>query len=282
MQENLMKVTAQLELCQEESAKKDQLISQLTQQNHKLEEQIREIKGKNQTTTPQKTKTDPSLQTNVKVVISIKSAVGYAYDHTLSFEHPMNQGITDYVIEELKKNTGGGQCKYSDQDITRACAMYFANQKRDSQRKVNGTFNRHRSTCKSNNRKRKKHEERTQTLKDSRVSLTKEERQLGQQVVDLGIDGMSSDEDPCEDENDPSDLRKKRRGPDQKMWKVKEYPWRSTKMTTIIDKLDKEFIENVASPAMKRARWTVIRDSTCTVSDKKPPQNVQAWMLNLD
>ncbi len=271
-----MKITNQLEMCQAESSQKDQIITQLTQQNQKLEEQIREMSwgsGKSK-------KSDPTLQSNVKVVVNIQRALGHVYDTALPFSHPVNQVITDSVLAELKKNANVSQ--YSDQDMIRACATYFANQKKDFQRILNGTKEKHKTTCRRNNRKRKKLEERKLALSDSRVILTPEERELGQEVVNLELDGVSSDEDPSEDESDSSDLRKQRRVSGGKVRKVKSIPWRSKKMTAIIGKLDSGYLQDVASPASRRGRWSLIRDSSCPVSDRKPPENVKAWMLNLD
>ncbi len=263
-------MTAQLEKCREESSKKDQLISQLTQQNHRLEEQIRQMCQRE--SSERKTKRDPTLQTNVKVVVAIQNAMGNNYDYTLPFLHTVNQTVTDNVINELNKN-GGGQL--SDQDITSACATYFTNQKKDVQREINGTKGRHRGINRSNRRKRKKLDERTLAVNDPRVNLTPEERQLGQQVVNLGMAGVSSDEDD-DNGSDPSDLKRP-----EKVWKVKEFSWRSSKMGAIVAKLDTGFVEDIASPATKRARRPFIRDSTCVVSDRRPPKNVEAWMLNL-
>ncbi len=273
LHQNLMEMTAQLEKCQKESSQKDQVIFQLTEQNHRLEEQIRQMCLSSQQ--KNKTKRDPSLQANVKVVVAIESALGNTFDYSLPFDHPVNQKTTECVIKELKKNGG---CKYLDQEITSACATYFANQKKDVQRQINGTKGKHRSINRSNNRKRKKLDERELAVNDPRVNLTPEERQLGQQVIKLGMAGVSSDED-SEDEDGPSDRRKQRRG--DKVLRVKEFSWRSSQMATLIDKLDTGFIQDVASPAMKRGRYTLIRDSTCTMSERKPPKNVEAWMLNL-
>ena len=273
LQQNFMNVKAQLEKCQEESSLKDMTITQLTETIQKLESELRQLKNSSQEQSDQKK--DKHLRQSVKLIAESQSHVGNSYNYSLSFDHRANQNITD----KIKADIIFLNPKESVEDILSSCRNYFTNQKKDEQRKINGTFDKHRNNNRKRNAKQKKLEERTLAAYDLRVDLTPEERAKAQYMVGLEKDIISSDE--SDDECD-TDRRKRRKTVDQPK-KVKAFYWASDEFVTIRNKLDDGFIEVIAKPQHKRGRVNRIRDSTCPVSDRPAPtKDGCSWMLKLD
>ncbi len=262
LQANVLNLTKQLEKCQEESSKKDQTITELTQHIQKLETELRTLKAP----PPQHIKKKTNIQSSVKVVISSQALLGNIYDLKLNFEHPDNQIITEKVQTDFRDI----KSEYSEKEIDSACKTYFSSMKKAEQRKSSGYDDKHRTICRSGGRKRRKLNERQQAVSDPRVDLTPEERELAQSMVELGMDGVSSEED-----DEPADHHKHT----PKIRRVKKFYWRSERCDQIRDKLDSGYLEHLTKATHKNRRSTLIRDSTCPVSDRKPPVNADPWIL---
>ena len=232
-------------------------------------------------------KKEKSLRKSVKLVIASQDSLGNSYNYSLNFDHPSNQNVTERVKTDIsylnsKKDEGQNHAVYSMEYVTLSCKKYFTNQKKDHQRKVNGTFDKHRNICKSTQRKKKKLDERTLAAYNTRVNLTPEEREKAQFMMGCGADIISSDE--SESEGDSTDGRKRRKTVGQSR-KVKEFYWASEQFMTIRDKLDDGYAEVLASARQRKLKTkdTLVRDSTCPISDRPPPSKEGCgWMLKLD
>ncbi len=220
-------------------------------------------------------KKDKHLRQSVKLLAESQAHLGNSYNYSLSFDHQANQNITDKIKADilfLNKDEKEG-------DIVSMCRKYFTNQKKDEQRKMNGTYDKHRNSNRKRNAKQKILDERTLAAYDVRVDLTPEERAKAQYMVGLGKEVVSSDESDDECDTD----RRKRRKTDDQPKKVKEFFWASDEFVTIRNKLDDGFIEVVAKPQHLRRRVTRIRDSSCSVSNRPAPTKEGcSWMLKLD
>ncbi len=274
-----MNVTNQLEMCREDIAKWDQSILQLTEENRKLKDENLKLSESSLELQVQRKKRNLTLQNNVKVIASKQSDRGNVYFYDLSFEHPLNKTVTDRIYTEMVGDVGG-KIDHTEDEVRAGCALYFKSQRKDEQKKIKGTFKKHRAQCRSHQRKLKKLDERKKAINDPRITLTSEEKQFGLDILSLGLEGVSSEEDPSSDEEDPIDRRKRKRSDSaSRVRKVKEFYWQSSEFINIKDKVDDFFVNSIATSAQKRVRWIRIRDVTCLESDRKPPAKVQPWML---
>lgn len=276
---DLMDVRRQLAKCQEDSARKDVVINQLKLDKQNLEDQIKQLTEPSQLNHADK----KSLQSKIKVVLSVEADSGNTYFHDLNFDHISNQNMTDIVKRDLNDLSKDPTTmpKYSDGDIKNACKTYFKSKKRAIRRRTSGTHDKHLKYCRSRERKNKKLEDRKKAASDDRVKLTPEEQERAKEMLSVGLDAVSSEEsDLNSDEDDPIDRRKRK--PSERVRKVKELFWESTEARDLKAKLDTGYWDDCVKPAQKKKRGTVIKDSTCDISDRQPPKNVPIWMLKTD
>ncbi len=274
-----MNVTSKLEICKNDIAKKDQTIFQLTQENHRLKDENAKLSSANDMVQTKRKKRNLTLQSNVKKIVANQAGLGNVYFYDLSFEHPLNKTVTDKIYTDML-GEGGGEIGYTENEVRAGCALYFKSQKKDEQKKTKGTFQRHRAQCRSNQRKSRKLDERKIAMNNPQITLSSEEKLFGQDILALGIEGVSSEEDPCSDEENQSDRRKRKRSDSvSRVRRVKSFYWQSPCFVDIKEKVDSFFLNSIATTAQKRVRWTRVRDITCPISDRKPPANVQPWML---
>ncbi len=199
----------------------------------------------------------------------------YYYD--LYFDHPLNNTVTDAIYTEMF-GLSGGKLEYTEEVCRAGCGLYFTSKKKDYQKEINGTKKKHRAQCRSTARKSKKLEERKQAFRHSDFELSSEEKQFGQDILSLGMAGVSSDEDSISDDEGPIDRRKRKRSA-CKVRRVKEFYWQSARFVDMKDKMDNFFINNIAKAAHLRLRETRVRDASGPVSDRKPPAKAKGWML---
>ncbi len=275
LQQKLLDASAELQKCQEQILEKDHIISNLQHENQRLQDHISQLTKSPSQKAPEKR----TLNRDVRILLAEEKKSGNKYFHDLNFDHLANKSVTETVHQNLE-DVYRDNCRYSDKEIKDACRTYFINQRRNIKRKADGSDEQHKSSCRSRERKNVKLENRKTALKDDRVDLTPEERRLAQEMVDMGKACVSSEEDPSSDEDDPADRRKRK--VTKRVRKVRELYFESQKMRDLKRKLDTGYWEVCASPFQKRQKWTIIKDSTCTISDRKIPHDVKPWMLKLD
>ncbi len=274
-----MTLQHQLERCKEDIARRDQTIYQLTQENQRLKDQnakLSESRNKEQT---QRKKRNLALQNDVKVIASIVAdrSPPQIYSYALDFNHPHNKTVTAAIYTDMC-GAHGNKMEYTEEEVQGGCAVYFKSKKKDEQKKINGTFEKHRAQCRSNYRKSQVLEERRKAINDPNMPFTNEEKQLGYDILSLGAAGVSSDEDS--DAEDVTDRRKRKR-PDSasRVRRIKDFTWQSSRFVEMKNKVDDFYVNSVAKPPHLRVRDTRVRDATGPVSNRKPTKNVKAWML---
>ena len=125
--------------------------------------------------------------------------------------------------------------------------------------------------------------ERQKAVDNIQVNLTPEERGLAKEMVSFGLGAVRSEDDPSSDDNDSTDRRKRKlKSPSKGVRRVRELYWESLQLRNIKAKLDAGFWDHSANPKQKSKKWTIVKDSSCDISDRQPPRNVPSWMLKTE
>ena len=98
-------------------------------------------------------------------------------------------------------------------------------------------------------------------------------------IVNLGLDAVSSEEDPsCSSEEEEDRRRLSSRILERRQRKVRLRPFVSQETLDITAELDNAFIAHIATERQKKMKWTLVRDNTCPISVKDKP-NWPEWMI---
>ncbi len=261
-------------------AERDTTISQLRDANEKLRQQLIHA---SQPSTPKRKVT---LQGSARALIYEKVGKGKGYNFSEPFTSPSNSKVTEQVQDELVKLNDGVQL-YSPGDVQGVCKAYYTNKKDNERRKANGSYDKLIERNRIKNRKRRKWEERKEVLKNRKADLNSDQWEKAEFMVKtIGLDAMSSEEDPCCSSDEEKDRRKlNSRTLNGKRRYVKHRPWISQEAQSYMHALDEGYLQNYASERQKKMRWTLIRDASCPISDTPVPDKVlqneaAKWMLN--
>ncbi len=192
-------------------------------------------------------------------------------------------------VQEDKVCANDGVERFPGGDVQDACKNYFNNKKRDEKRKSNGTFEKHRALNRSTNRKRRKLKVRRQVLATKQANLNPAEQweKAAFALVTVGLDAMSSEEDPNCSSDEEVDMRKlQSRTSNGKHRRVKHRPWINPEVSEIMQALDDGYTKHIATGRQKTLKWKLIRDASCSISDAPVPDKIlhndsAKWMLNI-
>ena len=226
------------------------------------------------------------LQSDCRTLIAKKASEGKRYDYSLSFNSPVNVAVTESVCKSYK-DLNTENCNISGNEMIPYCHTYFKNAKQYESRKERGVNDENLRRARSRSRKQTKLDERLEAVKLAK-DFTPEELELlelGKVLVEtIGMDGVSSEEDPCDSENDetPTTDRGKRKRPQgsDKVRRVFPFYWESPKLRRVKETMDGLYDEQCVKEAHRSKRWIRVRDSSCKVSRRPPPKNAPDWMLN--
>ncbi len=278
----------ELRSCKEQLEIKSQTISTQQATIDCLSNQIQDLKKMAQAAKNIENDLNPkdslTLQNNVKVLVDDQVSEGHSYDYTQPFDHPANREMTARIRKDFI-DADGQKCKFSGDQISRACKKYFNNRKRSEKRKVNGTNDKHLYQSRSYRRKNTKLNKRKEAFNHPQVKLTHQQRQMAHEMLyTVGLSAVSSDEDgyPSSDEEVTSDRRRKGCQPPAKVRKTFKLPWESLETTGMKSYLDNYHEESIASVKSKSQKWTIIKNDSCPVSNRPRPKNLPSWMEKVE
>ncbi len=229
-----------------------------------------------------------TLQGNARALITEKHASGKGYNYSEPFSSPSNSKVTDEIDEEMVKLNEGKRI-YSTDDVQSVCKSYYTNRKDNERRKLTDAYDKLIDRNRIKNRKRRKWETRKLIVKNRQADLNPDQWKKAEFMVnDVGMDAMSSEEDPICSSDEEGDMRKlNSRTADGKVRYVKHRPWISQEAQSYMQALDEGFLKHRASKRQKTMKWTLIRDASCPISDTPVPEKVlgseaASWMLNTE